>query len=194
MTNEEAEEMLKALTEHYKEAVMPASKYCKALETWADIVSKQGSFNNSSIDGIRLTLDKSGLAHRLIYKGEELRNRECPNHKGRMHTQLWCFGTVCICEGSGWLPNKIEQGCAICTKEVQYFGHCPCKGCDFTISYCNEHSNIERIKDEYVAHFQNSHTTEDRIRNSFFESRPLFDNTGSYSISIDNWVKYWKNW
>jgi hypothetical protein len=54
-------------------------------------------------------LRKSALLGRLV-RGEEVRRRPCPRHKGRM----WCaYGfeearRPCPCEGTGWLPNDYD--------------------------------------------------------------------------------------
>jgi hypothetical protein len=55
----------------------------------------------------RIDMAKSALLGRLM-RGEELRRRPCPKHKGVM----WCSWGIdeamkpCACEGTGWLPNE----------------------------------------------------------------------------------------
>ena len=50
---------------------------------------------------------KSALLGRLV-RGEEVRRRPCPRHKGAM----WCAWGLdeasrpCPCGGTGWLPNS----------------------------------------------------------------------------------------
>jgi hypothetical protein len=52
---------------------------------------------------------KSALLGRLM-RGEEVRRRPCPRHRGRM----WCSWGMdeatrpCPCDGTGWLPNDYE--------------------------------------------------------------------------------------
>lgn len=59
----------------------------------------------SSID-----MAKSALLGRLM-RGEEVRRRPCPRHKGEM----WCSWGLdeamkpCACQGTGWLPNEPED-------------------------------------------------------------------------------------
>ncbi len=59
----------------------------------------------------RIDLMKSALLGRLM-RGEELRRRPCPRHKGRM----WCSWGLdeavkpCACGGTGWLPNEPGEG------------------------------------------------------------------------------------
>jgi hypothetical protein len=66
----------------------------------------QGRFHLSRVDVI-----KSALLGRLM-RGEELRRRPCPKHKGRM----WCSWGLdealkpCACGGTGWLPNEAGPG------------------------------------------------------------------------------------
>jgi hypothetical protein len=53
-----------------------------------------------------LGMAKSALLGRLM-RGEEVRRRPCPRHKG----QMWCAWGLeeaarpCACQGTGWLPN-----------------------------------------------------------------------------------------
>jgi hypothetical protein len=64
-------------------------------------VYRTGPFRVSRID-----LMKSALLGRLM-RGEEVRRRPCPQHRGRM----WCswgfdaYNAPC-CDGTGWLPNE----------------------------------------------------------------------------------------
>ena len=58
----------------------------------------------------RVGMYKSALLGRLM-RGEEIRRRPCPRHKG----QMWCFWGLdeasrpCACGGTGWLPNEAPQ-------------------------------------------------------------------------------------
>jgi hypothetical protein len=55
----------------------------------------------------RIGMAKSALLGRLM-RGEEVRRRPCPRHKGTM----WCSWGLeeamkpCACQGTGWLPNE----------------------------------------------------------------------------------------
>jgi hypothetical protein len=55
----------------------------------------------------RVGMAKSALLGRLM-RGEEVRRRPCPRHRG----QMWCFWGLdeaarpCACGGTGWLPNE----------------------------------------------------------------------------------------
>ena len=54
----------------------------------------------------RIGMAKSALLGRLM-RGEEVRRRPCPRHRG----QMWCAWGLeeasqpCACGGTGWLPN-----------------------------------------------------------------------------------------
>lgn len=136
MTNDEVNKLLKQLTAHFGEPVMPVSKYCKALETWANIMCERDKFADdksyyryiNQINDIRLSIYKSNLLWRLIYCGEELRTEKCPEHKGHWvgPSAIWnkfkmnergdfirdengdvvLMDDYCGCDGTGWLPNK----------------------------------------------------------------------------------------
>jgi hypothetical protein len=53
---------------------------------------------------------KSALLGRLM-RGEAVRRRPCPRHRGRM----WCSWGLdeaarpCPCQGTGWLPNDPDE-------------------------------------------------------------------------------------
>jgi hypothetical protein len=58
----------------------------------------------------RVGMWKSALLGRLM-RGEEIRRRPCPRHRG----QMWCSWGLdeaakpCECQGTGWLPNEGTQ-------------------------------------------------------------------------------------
>ena len=55
---------------------------------------------------------KSNLLGRLM-RGEEIRRRPCPEHKGRLISAPWDrAGLTCGCEGTGWLPNGAGEPAA----------------------------------------------------------------------------------
>lgn len=110
LSQEEVDRMLKALSEHFRCRVAPVDAYCTALETWARTVTKDekpavGSLRHA-IGAVRFALSKSALAARLVYGGERLRTRECPEHKGRWSgvefPEKRCPHG---CQYTGWLPE-----------------------------------------------------------------------------------------
>lgn len=130
LTDEQAEEMLKRLSKHYRSPVMPLSKYCNALRTWAntlerkaraemqemkakgklDTLDKERLYRGSDfrfyLDSAMLNIRKSNMLYRLLYLGQKLRTEECPTHKGR-------WGDIfsgCECGGTGWLPHEDDKG------------------------------------------------------------------------------------
>ena len=103
MTDAEAESMLKQLTEHFNQPVMPIERYCEAFHTW---FWAAGPY--LKIDPMRMVtaIHKSNLLRRLIYQGEKLRTVKCPTHKGEWSG---CSGfEPCDCKSgidiTGWLP------------------------------------------------------------------------------------------
>jgi hypothetical protein len=116
----EVNAMLRALSRHFDEPVMPISKYCDALLTWAAVINEavragEGDDDlkelSQSIGTTFLGIRKSNLLARLLYAGEELRTEKCPVHKGRWtgySQELKCvnerypFG----CDYTGWLPTE----------------------------------------------------------------------------------------
>ena len=123
MTDTEAEAMLVQLTKHYRQPVLPLSRVCEALKSWAKCIranqkpplilegrGAEGQHGNRYADvlnKIALDVEKSGLLYRLLFLGEKVRTRMCPTHKGHMSTSIWCnvSDETCECQGSGWLPN-----------------------------------------------------------------------------------------
>lgn len=121
LTDEEAEAMLRQLSKHYRQPVMPVKRFCRAIRTWATQIEKinraapDGRYRHGKayaryLTGILIDIRKSNLLWRLLYCGEELRERPCPKHKGR-----WSGIGRCEhgCGMTGWLPNEapaIPQG------------------------------------------------------------------------------------
>ena len=113
---EKLEQVLHELREFFGEPCLPASKYCKALTTWAHIQSENEK-NEQFAQFYRVienSIYKSCLLDRMIYGGEELRTEPCPVHKG-----VWsgisfgegkceCSTGSCACT-TGWLPNKKKE-------------------------------------------------------------------------------------
>lgn len=113
----EVEEMLKKLSSHFGEPVMPVSRYCRALKTWVHQIVElneekpedklgrpkhhQGEAYWEHLHHILIDVQKSNLLYRLIYQGEPLRSKKCPEHNGR-----WSGLGVCQhgCDLTGWIP------------------------------------------------------------------------------------------
>lgn len=115
----QAEELLRALAEFYREPVMPISRYCKALETWVSCIQMNNGMYPSSLipegfampargdghgasyvailPGMLTDIRKSNLLYRLLYRGQPLRKRPCPQHRGH-----W----------SGWSKEPCPHGCS----------------------------------------------------------------------------------
>ena len=112
ISNWQAEQMLVQLSEHYGQRVAPVSKYCEALETWAEVVNS-GDYQRvekDTIDTIRLAIYKSNLLNRLVYMGEPLRTKKCPTHDGHWSGLHLSDQKPCECTArdgniTGWLPE-----------------------------------------------------------------------------------------
>jgi len=78
------------------------------LEFQQGWVEKHNPYSGPGLS--RIGMAKSALLGRLM-RGEEVRRRPCPRHKGRM----WCMWGLeeamkpCACEGTGWLPNDAPE-------------------------------------------------------------------------------------
>lgn len=111
MTDAEAEAALAALRQHYKEPVLPLSRFCAAITTWFRVIerlnevpdesgrSRQGSRYHNVLRLVERDIRKSNLLGRLLYLGEKLRTVQCPTHNGR-----WTGDGDCACQGTGWMP------------------------------------------------------------------------------------------
>lgn len=87
------------------------SKFCANLRAWRNAIDaateRKGEWTReqlAEIDLVFLWITKSDLLNRLVYKGEKVRTRMCPKHKGR-----WCGlpsePPPCGCGLTGWLPE-----------------------------------------------------------------------------------------
>lgn len=116
MTDQEAEEMLKQLAEHYNQPVMPLRKFCTAIRTWfrcietAGAAGQQGTEYYKYLRSIEIDIQKSNLLGRLIYAGEKLRTIECPEHKGRWNGSAMLMGCEYNCDGTGYLREEGDRG------------------------------------------------------------------------------------
>lgn len=113
ISNWRAEQMLAQLSEHFGQRVAPVSRYCEALETWADVVNSQDytRVDKSAIDVVKLAIYKSNLLYRMVYLGEPLRTIQCPTHKGQWSGMHFSDQPPCQCTDrsgniTGWLPME----------------------------------------------------------------------------------------
>lgn len=109
LTDDEAQAMLTRLSKHFHQPVMPAERFCEAFTTWFRCIQRNvadggshGAGYASALDAILLDIRKSSLLARLIYGGEKLRTRKCPEHKG-----VWSGIDPCEhgCGETGWVPD-----------------------------------------------------------------------------------------
>jgi hypothetical protein len=117
MSDTEAAAMLEELQKYFKEPVMPVSRYCDALQTWGQAIVDRDGYEAelpAAINGVFLAIRKSNLLARLIYGGEELRTRKCPEHEGR-----WSGIGICRhgCGETGWLPNGFPENADPCDRD-----------------------------------------------------------------------------
>ena len=103
LTDAEADGLLAKLTEHFREPVMPVSRYCAALSTWRALRVQQSLTPDSLLRSVETAIRKSNLLYRMIYCGEKPRTVECPAHKG--HWNGPATGCAEGCGGTGWLPE-----------------------------------------------------------------------------------------
>ena len=99
LSDEEANELLRKLREHFHEPVLPLSRVCSALTTWSE----------ASGDHLPLTaIRKSNLLFRMLFLGEPLRTTPCPTHKGKWSgcKELGTCDCQCGWDVTGWLPNE----------------------------------------------------------------------------------------
>jgi hypothetical protein len=201
LTDEQAEAMLKQLTKHFREPVMPMSRYCSTLQTWArcigeraqhlqqellpnlhdwdksdpkswkstpeaevqqaekDVVKARATLRELIPTGLHrlkgalsegalaeiakftlehqetpresrlsdllhheeaayqvertfLAIGKSNLLARLLYSGEKLRTKMCPEHKGTWSGIEWGPDGACPhkCQLTGWVQESDDMG------------------------------------------------------------------------------------
>ena len=60
-----------------------------------------------NIDRRAVGMSKSELLGRLM-RGEEVRRRPCPKHKGKMWCGWGITADMACCDGTGWLKNEPE--------------------------------------------------------------------------------------
>lgn len=62
---------------------------------------------SDAVDFAFMSITKSALLDRLLYRGESLRSRMCPKHKGKWSGIEWGPENACPhgCQLTGWLPE-----------------------------------------------------------------------------------------
>lgn len=122
----EAEKMLAQLSKHYRQPVLPLHRFCDAITTWMRAIVQNNTEEEARrehplgrwrpedqwghsywqlLDKIKIDIRKSELLYRLLYKGEKLRTRRCPVHKGHQYLGQH---PPCPhgCGLTGWLPEE----------------------------------------------------------------------------------------
>ncbi len=98
-------------------------KTIQAWENWqkAKASPYYESLNQSEqdawrVDSVFLMISKSNLLHRLLYMGEPLRSKPCPEHKGTWSGCAW-ENLPCGCQSganvTGWLPESTKKEAAL---------------------------------------------------------------------------------
>jgi hypothetical protein len=124
LTNDEAEALLKKLSRHFREPVLPMRRYCDGLRTWADCIVelnapgrtfgrdygeesyKFGASYAGDLAHILRDISKSSLLARILYGGERLRTRPCPEHQGKWSGIGSCpYG----CGDTGWIQEPEDR-------------------------------------------------------------------------------------
>lgn len=126
LTNEQANDMMRQLSEHFGEPVMPLKAFCFTMRRWVDCIEQGVQDRKAENDGlgrggnqhqhgqeyvaqlghILTDIAKSDLLGRLFYGHEQVRTVKCPEHKGHWvgiesDTNFCKHG----CGFTGWLPN-----------------------------------------------------------------------------------------
>ena len=119
---------LERLSKELHEPVLPLSHFCHAMTTWFHCIEQanerakvegrgaHGEAYAEHLGRIELDIRKSNLLARLLYGGESLRSRECPQHKGR-----WSGIGVCEhgCGETGWIPDGWPDDAPRCTRHPE---------------------------------------------------------------------------
>ena len=112
-TKETVEALLKDLSDHFKEPVMPIGRYCDALRTWQRVNVESGNPDRKRITDatsiVFLAIAKSNLLARLLYDNEPLRTEKCPIHKGVWSGCTWgdsaCPHCMSGANVTGWIAD-----------------------------------------------------------------------------------------
>jgi hypothetical protein len=124
--SDEAAQLRARLAEIEGEPVLAAS-HCNAFRAWADAIrdrvkrepdheeAERWRSCSEAIDRLCLYIVKSNLLARLIYCGEEVRTKPCPEHEGHWSGCTWeQLPCGCVAHGNvtGWLPDDEESAAA----------------------------------------------------------------------------------
>lgn len=129
MTDDQATEMLLELRAHFKEPVLPMSKFCGAMRSWFECIVQNNTNQELIVDlkhpeyqhgheyykilrRLEIDITKSNLLWRLLYGNQQVRKTKCPEHKGR-----WSGCTAEPCEHgcsngldiTGWIAEPEDQ-------------------------------------------------------------------------------------
>lgn len=112
------------LAKHYGDPVMPVGRYCNALDQYAKALREGRETERENFPASPLPPDataaiiehwgtisvfvrKSNLLYRLLYLGQPLRTRKCPEHDGHWsgcHPEPCPHGCSVGMDVTGWLP------------------------------------------------------------------------------------------
>lgn len=119
LTDEEAQEMLDHLSDHFNQRVAPVNEYCRGFYDYMSAL--RAAAKRDGVDRwpivkyfgeIDALLHKSNLAARLIYVGEKLRSRKCPKHDGSWSGVPLSATMDCPhgCNLTGWIREPEDGG------------------------------------------------------------------------------------
>lgn len=107
------------LERHYREPVLPISKVCDGLARYVQALTENesdGPYGAEAGAALRqhgaviiMFARKSNLLWRLLYAGEKLRTRKCPEHDGHWSgckPEPCPHGCSFGSDVTGWLPNE----------------------------------------------------------------------------------------
>lgn len=125
MSDDEAKALLGQLSAYYGEPVMPLHRFCDAITTWfrsieancrePDLIRnpehpeyQHGADYHMLLRRIEVDITKSDLLYRLLYNGQQLRTKMCPDHKGHWDGPSSVGLETCPhgCDGTGWLRDS----------------------------------------------------------------------------------------
>lgn len=116
LTDDQVQDMLKQLREHFNEPVMPLGRFCETMVKWIGCIEQgvtetdrdhqQGQHYAKHLRHVLTDIHKSALLGRMFFAGEEPRTEKCPEHKGHW-SGLEGLNNECPhgCQLTGWLPD-----------------------------------------------------------------------------------------
>lgn len=108
LTEEQAEDMLRQLTEHFKQPVMPVSKYCDAFRTWEKaIYDRTDRLKLELYPGLAQMLGSESEADWAKYKSEMADPSQVEDsRRWRIHNLKGCIGDVSIVQSVSLMIRK----------------------------------------------------------------------------------------